>query len=893
MRKLLLLIVALVSLAYAEATNLKSLKVENQENPCGVSVSQVRFSWQIESDKYSLKQVAYEITVSASENKFNKTKVWSSGKIISDRQVYVPYSGDALKSGSQYFWRVKVWTNKGEQLESEIATFSTALADEDWQAKWIGLDDKENLKIVDGRTQLRARYLRKEFSVANDVKRAMLYVSGVGNSVCYINGMPVGEDVLGPLPTLYTETTLYNTFDVTNLIKEGGNAIGVLLGNGRYVTMREPGMLHFGLPRMIAQLVIEGKDGNQVVISDETWKLTDNGPIGENNEFDGENYDARKELGDWTHAGYDDSKWKQAQIMERPGKHLSPQPSPSLIVHEVFNPISIKKVGTDRYIVDMGQNMVGWLEVKLQGKKEHPVVMRFAETLQNDSTLYTANLRTALVRDEYIPAKDGYFSWEPQLVYHGFRYVEITGCSEAPTVEGLIGKVVYDKMSTIGSFTTSNEVLNGIHRNAYWGIRGNYRGMPTDCPQRDERLGWLGDRATGAYGESFIFDNNLLYNKWLKDIEESMNEQGVISVVSPRYWTIYCDDVTWPSAYFYVADMLYRHFGDDTAIKQRYGSMRKWIKHMENDKMKNYLLPNDTYGDWCMPPESLHLIHATDPARKTKGEVLSTVAYYDLLRVMQEFAHHLGKSADALEYAELAKKVRKAYNDKYFNAETASYDNNTVTANILSLELGLVPEGYEKRLFESIIEKTDKDCAGHVSVGVLGIQHLMRGLTHNGAPEKAYEMATTTTYPSWGYMIENGATTIWELWNGNTADPAMNSGNHVMLLGDLLIWMYEDLAGIKNAGHGFDKIMMKPVFVEGLDYAEASYDSRYGTIESKWQRSGNSLKWNVTIPANTTATVIVPAKYNVAKVKHAHSISRNGDDVVIELGSGKYVIETE
>lgn len=476
--------------------------------------------------------------------------------------------------------------------------------------------------------------------------------------------------------------------------------------------------------------------------------------------------------------------------------------------------------------------------------------------------------------------------------------MEISGLDYEPAADDFIGKVVYDEMATNGTFETSEVLINRIHKNAYWGIRGNYRGMPTDCPQRDERLGWLGDRTTGAYGESFIFGNALMYKKWLVDIEESMNENGSISVVSPRYWTIFHDDVTWPAAYFYVADMLYRQFGDDSSIKERYPSMKRWVNHMTETKMKDYILVKDEYGDWCVPPESPELIHSEDPARKTNGEVLSTTVFYSILQLMEKFAQMNGLPADAEEYAALAIKVKDAYNKKFFNTETAQYDNNTVTANLLSLRLGLVPDGYEDKVFANVVEKTEKDCKGHVSAGVLGIQHLMRGLTEYGGLELAYKIVTNDTYPSWGYMIKKGATTIWELWNGDTANPAMNSRNHVMLLGDLLIWFYEDLAGIKNApaSVGFKQILMEPVFPEKLNYVNASHVSPYGRIGSSWKRDGNKLEWNVEIPANTTATIKLPLDFHVqvdAGQAGIHSVEEADGKLVVELGSGKYVFMSE
>lgn len=882
----------------AGATRFTALTIEMQENPEGVSAQNPRFSWKFSSDKKDVVQTTYKIEVATSEKelKTESKLFWNSGRVESDKSLLVEYAGPQLESGKKYYWRVTVWTNTGDKIKSNTQNWSMAMLDDsEWKAKWIGWNNGEDFKIENNRTILPARYLRKEFDSKAKPKRAVLYVSGVGSSVCYINGKQVGDDVFGPLPTWYHASVPYLTYDVTSFLKKGTNAIGVALGNGRFQTMREQGRSGFGFPRLTAQLEIEYDNGESVtIVSDETWKMTNKGPITRNNEFDGETYDARLELGKWTQSGYDASGWQNAIVMGAPGGKLTAQLSPSLKVMEEIKPISVKSVGDGRYIVDMGQNMVGLQHVKLNGRKDQPITMRFAEVLKDNGTeLYLDNMRGALVTDVYIPANDGKFTWEPMFVYHGFRFMEISGLDYEPSISDFTGKVVYDKMATIGSFETSEEMINRIHENAYWGIRGNYRGMPTDCPQRDERLGWLGDRTTGAHGESFLFDNALLYKKWVVDIEESMDKDGRISVVSPRYWTLFFDDVTWPAAYFYVADMLYQQFGDDTSIKERYPSMKKWVFRMINNYMVDDIMPRDTHGDWCMPPESPELIHSKDPSRKTNGEVLGTTMFYSILQLMEKFAQMNGFTDDAGQYAEIAAKMKIGYNKKFFNYETAQYDNNTVTANMLSLRLGLVPEGYEDKVFANIVEKTEVDCKGHVSTGVLGIQHLMRGLTEYGGLELAYKIVTNDTYPSWGYMIKNGATTIWELWNGDTANPAMNSRNHVMLLGDLLIWFYENLAGIKNdpSSVAFKKILMEPVFPEKLSHVNASYVSPYGKIVSNWKRDGDELKWDIEIPANTTATIKVPSKFGIkAEVGQAgvHSVKKSDGVTIIELGSGKY-----
>lgn len=896
---LLMMLIGIVAFA---GNNLET-SVEFQNNPVGIDLSSPRFSWKFLTEDADIQQKFYRLEVAESESdiKNNKHLIWESGKIASDQSHLVTYNGPRLNANKTYWWKVTVWTSEGTKFESKPRSFLTSRDDTaKWSATWIGLNDSSNIVIKDNRTVLPVRYLRKQFVLNNRPVKAILSVSGIGSSYCYINGQKVGNDIFGPLPSWYDASVPYLTYDISELLRKGDNTIGVALGNGRYFPMRKEGMEAWGLPRLIAQLDVEYSDGSrEIITSDKTWKVTANGPIRANNEYDGEIYDAAFELGDWTECEYDDSQWDNVALMEAPAGNLVSQRSPSLKIIESIKPISIRKVGSDRYIVDMGQNMVGIERVNLYAKSGQPIKMRFAEVLkpEDDTQLYVDNLRTALVEDTYIPCVDGKISWQPEFVYHGYRFMEVFGVTKEPLIDDIEGLIVYDDMATIGSFKCSNEVLNNLHKNAFWGIRGNYRGMPTDCPQRDERHGWLGDRTTGAYGESFIFENALLYRKWLADIEESMAENGSISDVSPRYWTLHQDDVTWPAAYFYIADMLYRQFGDDYSIRNRYDSMKRWINHMTDYHMADNIITSDTYGDWCLPPESLELIHSNDPNRKTDGQLLSTAVFYSILKLMSQFAELNNQLDDKANYDSLAADMKTAYNKRFYNSETNSYGNNTVTANLISLRLGLVPEGDEKAVCDNAVKRTIEECDGHVSVGVLGIQHLMRGLTEYGAKNLAYRIATNETYPSWGYMINRGATTIWELWNGDTADPAMNSRNHVMLLGDVLIWMYEDLAGIKNHPDsiGFKKILMAPVFPDGLDFVEASHATPYGLVKSHWRRTGDALEWKITVPANTTAELVVPALFRLNPVGNNSKsviIHRENDIWKAFVKSGTYTFKS-
>ncbi|WP_294081226.1 alpha-L-rhamnosidase [Proteiniphilum sp. UBA5384] len=895
---IVLILAGIMTGCQGTAVKIGSLKVEMQENPQGLDTSTPQFSWQISSAQPDLQQEAYQIQVAGSEQDLKKGNnlLWDSGIVSDNESILIHYKGNALSPREVYYWRVKVITNQGETAWSKVNHWSMALPDiTGWKAKWIGEDALSNPGETDkGHTRLAARYLRKPFDSKQNVKRAMLYISGQGAYEAYINENRVSDDVLAPTVSWYPQKVYYNVYDVTPLVRKNDNLLAVKLGSGRYFGMRDGWSLMFGLPRLLAQLEIEYGDGStDVIVSDESWKVTSQGPIITNNEFDGEEYDARLKLDGWNKGQYDDTAWKQADIMVAPEGTLVAQPNPNIRVQEELTPVAITKLIDGKFILDMGQNMVGWIKInRLKGKKDQPITMRFAELLNPDGTLYMANLRSAKVTDIYTPAQDGDFSWEPSFVFHGFRFVEISGLDYQPALSDFTGKVIYDLMETTGQFETSDETINQIFKNAYWGIRGNYRGMPTDCPQRDERQGWMGDRVTGCFGEAFVFDNALLYSKWLQDVEDSQSPEGSISVVSPRYWTIYNDDVTWPAAYFYTAKMLWQQYGDTAPIKKHYPSMKRYLERIQQVSMQDYIVTKDTYGDWCMPPESQELIHSQDPTRKTAGAILSSTMYYSLLGLMSEFALLTGNEKDIAGYEELASKIKEAYNTRFFNADSALYDNNTVTANILSLRLGLVPEGYAQKVFDNIVRKTEVDFNGHVSTGVLGIQHLMRGLTEHGNVDLAYKIASNRTYPSWGYMIEKGATTIWELWNGDTADPAMNSANHVMLLGDLLIWFYEDLAGIKNHPQSiaYKKLLMEPKFPEGLSHVKASYKSVYGEVKSEWKKGNGTFLWDITIPGNSSAIIRLPKELNVSKPSGngVRNVTETETGIEIEVGSGNY-----
>ena len=582
-----LLLLAVLMGACGNRVSLSSLTVEMQDGSQPLATAQPRFSWQYESNAKNVVQTHYRVVVSSTEENARKGigDLWDSGLIESSDMLYIPYGGKELHSRDIAYWKVFAILTYGEigrttTTESDVQRFEISLlSPDDWHAHWIGRDYEDD--NLNGHTSIAARYLRKEFRLKKDIAKARLYISGLGVYSAYINNMEVAStEWLKPTLSDYARRIYFNAYDVTDLVLDDGlNAVGVTLAGGRFTTVRHDNnylewcginhAAHYGLPQLLMQLEVTYKDGTaDTIVSGEGWKITNRGPIRKSNEFDGETYDARLDLGDWTMPDYDDSQWDAATIdydrqnmyrediynprhrvareypvvtgsplpsdYQRPDpmQLLTPQPNPNIKVQACLQPVALFQKG-DKWILDVGQNMVGVLTSDLFGMKPgDTITFRYAETLNPDSTLYIDNLRSAECTDRYI-ADGAVQAWSPMFVYHGFRYVEITGLRYTPKPKDFTGLVLYDEMQMTGSFETSNEIINTVYRNATWGIRGNYRSMPTDCPQRDERMGWTGDRTTGNYGESFVFDNHRLYAKWLQDLEDSQFENGALPVGAP------------------------------------------------------------------------------------------------------------------------------------------------------------------------------------------------------------------------------------------------------------------------------------------------------------------------------------------------------------------------
>ena len=942
------------------------LRTERMSNPMSIDTPTPRLGWRIESTLRNVMQTGYHIIVASSREKAEALEgdLWDA-TVDSGQSQWVHYEGKPLKSNSRCYWRVQVRGEYGEVRDdllpqqqnypptshplpltsdwSEVAMWNVGLLTEsDWRGQWIGYNQLSPWDREEEHSRLSSRYLRSEFKIDKQLKQATLYICGLGLYECFINGNKVGNQVLAPMPTDYRKTVLYNAYDVTENLQYSMfdvQCIGVVLGNGRYYTMQQQKkpykITNYGLPTLRLNLILEFEDGSRKTIAtdEKTWKVNVDGPLRSNNEYDGEVYDARKTLEGWMLPGYDDSGWMKPERTAIPYGTLRGQMSPGMKVVQTVKPKSVTQVG-DKIIVDMGQNMAGWLKVRISPLTSHPsplkegdsIVIRYAEKLDSTGNIWTENLRHAESTDRYYA--NGHETadtwWHPVFSYHGFRYAEVSGLvghaskrdslavvghaskrdnmavvghaskrdniavvghaskrdssqqspEALPTIDDFVAEVISDEMEETGHFICNDTILNKVYNNARWGILSNYKGMPVDCPQRDERQPWLGDRTRGCFGEAFLFDNQTLYAKWARDICEAQREDGCIPDVAPAFWNYYSDDLTWAAALPMTLRMLSGHYGDMEPLRKCYPNVKRWLEHLKDCYQNDGLIHCGKYADWCVPPEREELIHSEDPARKTDVTLISSAYYFYICRMMSGWARMQKFDADAAWFEQEMALTKEAFNkqfltikkgtatvhDHWLYPDSTFYGNNTVTANLLPYYFGMIDDDYVKRQVEKqIVKKLLDQNDGTVTCGVIGIGWLMHALTQMGRTDLAWLLATNKKYPSWGYMAEHGATTIWELWNGDTASPKMNSGNHVMLLGDLLSWLYEDIAGIGAADVGFRHIIMKPEFsVDEIDNIDAIYESIYGKIVSRWKKEHGQLYWHVEIPANTKATLRLP-----------------------------------
>jgi len=830
------------------------LRCEYLVNPLGIDVRQPRFAWVLGHTERGQKQAAYQILVATRLESLNQDKgeQWDSSKISSDDSTQVAYAGKPLESGRTYYWKVRYWDKAGKASSySQPAQFDVGLLSrEEWKGQWIGGDG----------------LLRKEINLAEKVVRARAYVTALGYYELRINGEKVGNNVLDPAWTTYEKRVLYTTYDVTPCFQRGANALGVMLGGGwatLHINAELPGV--YKSPALLLQISLELEGGKQLsLVSDASWK-TSRGPVVSDSVYHGEVYDARLELPGWDRPGFDASAWSAAKVREWTKGILSAQMMPPIQVVDSMVPVSLSNPQPGVYVYDLGQNFSGWAKLRVNGPAGTAVQMRFSELLYPNGMINRETIRDAKSRDIYILRGSGTEVYEPRFTYHGFRYVEVTGYPGAPSLDSLRGKVVNTAVEPTGSFVASNPLLNQIQKIIRWGQSTNLHSVPTDCDQRNERQGWMGDAQVTAEEAMLNFDMAAFYTNFLRDIRDVQGEDGTITDTVPHKYGSRPADPAWGTAYPLIAWYMYQQYGDRRILEEHYEGLKKYVEFLRSRAPDN-ILRYSYYGDWVA-------------IEQTPGEYVSAAYYYWDVQLLSKVAEILGKSSDAQAYAQLAEQIKEAFNRTFLNPATGLYANGTQTAQTMALYLGLVPKEQAgpvaSNLYKDIVYKHDT----HVTTGFIGVKYLLPLLTRIGYPDIAYDLATQTTYPSWGFMIAQGATTLWEIWQQKVG-PSMNSQNHPML-GSVGAWFYQALAGINvdADGAGYRRIVIQPQIVRDLTSAGATVETVRGIVSCTWTHTAGKITLDVTVPVNSEAKIVIPKEQEMTEV-----VVSEGDRVVWENG---------
>ena len=887
-------VVILTCALCAGAATLSGLRCEYAENPLGIDVPHPRLSWTINSERRGEAQAAYQVLVASSRELLNADRgdVWDTGKVMSDQSINVPYGGSPLRSRQRCFWKVRIWDREGRATAySETAWWESALLSPgDWKAAWIG--------FTPGWTG-RALYFRSLFDVPKKVERARVYVAGLGYYELRLNGKKVGNRVLDPGTTDYSRRILYATYDVTGDLRNGKNAVAAVVGHGWY-----------GVPKLLLQMEVTYEDGSSQAVytaprPEQTWQVT-SGPIVHDSIYDGETYDARLEKPDWDMPPDGNPRvpvdrrenWITLHPVEPPGGRLVAAKLEPIEVVETLRPAGVTQPKPNVFVFDNGQNLAGWARIRVKGAAGTQVTLRYAENLYPDGTINQENLRQAAATDTYILKGEGLETWEPRFTYHGFRYVQVEGFPGNPTLADIDVRVVRSAVDPAGSFKCGNALINRIHKMIWWTEASNLHSIPTDCPQRDERMGWLNDMTVRTEMALYNFNLARLYAKFIDDVQDTQSpESGAISCTAPfKYGRRPADPVS--ASYLLLAWMLYQHYGDTVTMAEHYDGLKAWVDFLARQS-ENGIVNYSYYGDWS-PPQAF-AVKGSAVSRFTPGKLMSTGYLYYGAVLLQRMADILGRPDDATHFRLLAGQTATAFNREYWNETAGGYASNNQASNSFALFLGIVPPDRIPRVVDNLAR--DVETQGyHLTTGNLCTKYVLEMLAEHGHPDLAYRIATQETYPSWGYMLANGATTLWERWEQLTGG-GMNSGNHPMM-GSVGSWFYKYLAGIRvdPAGAGFRKILIQPCLPAGLDWAEGSYKSLYGEIRSAWKREGKRLRLDVRIPANTSATVTIPMSQQQALREGGQPIEgrpfvtvskRTATEVVLTLGSGDYTFTAE
>lgn len=876
-----------------------NLRCESAVDPLGVDVEKPRLSWIVEGTARGARQTAYEILVASSVEKLaaDEGDLWSSGKTDSDETLHVPYAGKPLESSQQAFWKVRAWDESGSVSGwSQPATFTMGvLREKDWKAKWI---------VAPWTSE--ALLLRREFDVKPNLKRAIAHVCGLGQFEMFMNGRKSGDGLLAPGWSKYNRTALYETHDLTSQLREGANAIGLALGDGMYHTERRNRFSKFqgthGPQRAFVQIELEYENGSrETIVSDESWRVNA-GPVTYNDVYGGEDFDARRLPRGWNSTKFDDSGWDGAVELVRPSGQLRglTASAPPLGAIETIKPANVKQISESRDVVDLGQNTSYMPRITVTGPAGSTVRLTHAEVVRDDGTINrdTCGGNRGPAYWQYTKATDDAETWFPQFFYAGCRYLQVDKIpaepkGDLPQLAELEGVVVHSTTDPIGEFECSNELLNRIRTLVRWAQRSNMVSVLTDCPHR-EKLGWLEQYHLNGPAIRYEFDVDRIFVKGMRDMADSQTEEGLIPNIAPEYTKFdgaFRAAAEWGCAFILVPWQQYQFTGDTALMREYYGQMQKYMDYLAS-KATGHII-DEGLGDW-------YDIGKERPgfAQLTQPPITATAFYYYDAHIMSQIARLLGKDEDAAKYAKLADEIRDAWLAKYRNAESGTYATNSQCSNALALVMELAePADREKAL--AALVKDVQDRGNAMTAGDVGFRYLLLALAKGGHSDLIYAMINQDERPGYGYQLKKGATSLTEAWNANER----SSHNHFML-GHITEWFYKDLVGIDSdpAGPGFKQIVIRPTPVGDLRWAEGTYRSVRGPIAVRWERDDNRFHLATTIPANTTATVYLPAAAESHVLESGVAVEqspgvvflrREGDRNVYAISSGSYRFDSK
>lgn len=870
---------------------LQNLRTENQQNPIGIDAEKPRFSWELVSEKKNVKQIAYEIQV-----KNGRNVIWNSGKVNAETSIFNAYQGEKLPSNTRFTWQVRAWDNQGQTSEWATANFQTALNKGDWKAKWISSGFVND--TVNGVVPM----FRKSFETKKKIVNATAFVTARGLYEIQLNGKRVGDAFLTPGWTSYNKHLQYQAYDVTNLITAGKNAIGATLGSGWYRTRLA--WLHqqniYGKETaLLFQLELTYSDGSkESIVSDNSWKVAES-DIRFAEIYDGEVIDASKRIANWAGLGFNDANWKNAVEKKFPTDYLNASVNEPIKKHETFKPVKVFKATNGETILDFGQNLVGWISLSAQGKAGDKITLSHFEMMDKFGNPYFANLRSAKAQATYILSGNGKDFFEPSFTFFGFRYVRVEGIEGKINPEDFTAYALYSDMKQTGNFETSNALVNQLQKNIQWGQKGNFLDVPTDCPQRDERLGWTGDAEVFSRTAAYNFNANQFFAKWLKDVTADQFSNGAVPHVIPNVLNDGPSQAAgWGDAGIIIPYNVFVAFGDKQVLENQYETMKKSVEYIHKAAKNDLWNTGFQFADWLSyrVDDSKGMIGMKSAI--TDNYLVAQCFYAYSVQLMINTGKILGKTEDVQNYEKLLGGVKKQFQKEYMT-ESGKLISETQTAYILALQFDLLPEALRPQAVERLVDNI-KSYNYHLTTGFLGTPFLNPVLSRFGKNDVAYKLLLQDTYPSWLYPIKaHGATTIWERWDSmkpdsTFQDPGMTSFNHYAYgaVGD---WMYRNIAGIDTKefdGAGYKEIVIKPQIGGGLTYAKGSLKTNYGVVVSAWKIENGKLTWEVEIPANTTATLTFPTQ-KLSSITESGTKQSVASDGTIALGSGKYAFVME